>query len=413
MITLFNRRMLAACAGLLLVAPAVVAADKQPIRIGILSTLDSAWGDALGPGSVLAAQMAADEFGSSIHGKPVQIIFANHQNRARLGATQARRWLASGAVDVIMDVPNGAVAEAVRPIVKEAQGLMITSGTGFNPPGLCQNQVFSWTYDLQAMSRFGLQALRDGFDAIVLLNLEQRHGAGMAFRDIAQNVGFKNLREVMWQNSAAERQAGAAPDAWLQDLTRNKDALVTLGANPMTLRRQAPKLAAALHGKKLPDLFCQACASLTESSDAVNNLAQRIYYVAPYDVNGKAFKRFRAQFASRNSASAAPTMTQVGTYTATKAYLNAVAAAGTSRPAGAVAAQLRGMTLKDSILGVSTLTKAGLRRGTYHLFMYDTTTKQHSRLAKHDMTAEAAKESCVAEADIKDDALPVMAKQEK
>ncbi len=147
MISLFNQGLLVVFAGVLIFAQPA-AADKDPIRIGILSTLDSAWGDTLGPGSVLAAQIAADEFGDSIHGKPVQIIFADHQNRARLGATQARRWLATRSVDVILDVPNGAVAEAVRPVVKEAQGLMIASGTGFNPPNDCQNIVFSWTYDL-------------------------------------------------------------------------------------------------------------------------------------------------------------------------------------------------------------------------------------------------------------------------
>ncbi len=414
MLVRIHPRLLMAVAGLLFVAAPVFAADERPIRVGVLSTLDSPWGDALGPGSVLAAQMAADEFGNSIHGKPVQIIFADHQNRAKLGATQARRWLTTGAVDVILDVPNGAVAEAVRPIVKETQGLMIASGSGFNPPDLCQSGILSWTYDLQAMSRFGLSALKDsGFDAIVLLNIERRHGAGQAFRDIAQSVGFKNLREIAWQAKPLERAADTPPIALPQDLARSKDALISLGANPMTLRRLAPKLTAALQGKKLPYLFCQACASLAGNSTDLDNVAQKIYYVAPYDVNGKGFKRFRAEFAGRNSAAAAPTMTQVGTYTATKAYLNAVAAAGSARPASAVAAQLHGMQLKDSIFGISTLTKAGIRRGTYHLFMYDTTTKQHSRVAKHDMVAEAAKESCQADSTIKDDTVPAMAKQEK
>lgn len=412
-----NPRLMAALAGLLLLTMPVSASEKRPIRIGVLSTLDSPWGEALGPGSVLAAQIAADEFGDSIHGLPVQIIFADHQNRARVGATQARRWLTTGKVDVILDVPNGAVAEAVRPIVKEAQGLMIASGTGFNPPDQCQSDVLSWTYDLQAMSRFGLGALKDsGFDSILLLNLERRYGASQGFRDIALDVGFKNLQEIAWQGNPTERQAktsAAAPDVRLLEFAGSKDALVTLGANPMTLRRLMPKLTATLQGKKIPYLFCQACASLAGNSSDLNKLAHKIYYVAPYDVNSKAVKRFHEQFVGRNSAAVAPTMTQVGTYTATKAYLNAVAAAGSARPASSVSAQLYGMPLKDSIFGVSALTKAGIRRGTYHLFMYDTATKQHSRVAKHDMAAEAAKESCSKDLVIRDEILPSLAKQER
>lgn len=413
MISLFNQGLLVVFAGVLIFAQPA-AADKDPIRIGILSTLDSAWGDTLGPGSVLAAQIAADEFGDSIHGKPVQIIFADHQNRARLGATQARRWLATRSVDVILDVPNGAVAEAVRPVVKEAQGLMIASGTGFNPPNDCQDNVFSWTYDLQAMSRFGLKALKEsGFDTIVILNLEQRPGAGQAFREIAQNVGFKHFSEIMWQNQSRGHQIKATADSLPHELARSKDALIILGATPLTLRRMVSKLTAELQGQKIAYLFCQACASLAGNSADLSKLAQRIYYVAPYDVNGKALKRFSEQFAGRNSAAAAPTMTQIGTYTATKAYLNAVAATGSSSPASAVAAQLRTLPLKDSILGASAFTQAGVRRGSYHLFMYDPATKQHSRLAKHDMTAEASKESCREDIAIKDDVLPAMAKQEK
>ena len=84
------------------------------IRIGVLTDLSS-WGrDNSGPGSVEAAKMAVEEFGKTVLGKPIEIISADHQMKSDVGVQIARNWFDNGKVDAVVDIPNSAIAIAVR-----------------------------------------------------------------------------------------------------------------------------------------------------------------------------------------------------------------------------------------------------------------------------------------------------------
>ena len=102
--------------GIALVSPA--AADDDTIRIGILNDQSGPFADFAGPGSVVAAQLAIDDVGGKVNGKPVELLVADHQNKADVSSNIARKWLASG-VDAIADVPNSSVALAVNFIARE------------------------------------------------------------------------------------------------------------------------------------------------------------------------------------------------------------------------------------------------------------------------------------------------------
>src|SRR5215218_8880006 len=91
--------------------PAVPA--REAVRIGLLSDLSGSFADVAGPGSVVAAQMAAEDFGGRAAGLPVQIVPGDHQNRADVGSAIARRWVDTEGVDAVVDLPNSAVALAV------------------------------------------------------------------------------------------------------------------------------------------------------------------------------------------------------------------------------------------------------------------------------------------------------------
>src|SRR5215212_7701975 len=91
-------------------APAAAQISDGVIKIGVLTDQSSLYADLSGQGSVIAARMAVEDFGAARKGLKVEIVNADHQNKADVGSQLARQWLDADKVDVIVDVPNSAVA---------------------------------------------------------------------------------------------------------------------------------------------------------------------------------------------------------------------------------------------------------------------------------------------------------------
>src|SRR4029453_229549 len=103
------------CLLTLLVAP-VLAADG--VKIGVLTDMSGFVADLSGSGSVLAANMAVEDFGGAVLGQPVVIVFADHQNKPDIGAGLVRKWLEADNVDAVADVPTSSVGLAVQEITR-------------------------------------------------------------------------------------------------------------------------------------------------------------------------------------------------------------------------------------------------------------------------------------------------------
>ena len=127
------------------------AEDVHPIKIGILNDMSSAYSDSQGIGSVVAAQLAVDDFSAKL-GVPIEIVSADHQNKPDAGAAIARRWIDTENVDVIMDLPNSAVALAVLAVCEEKNKAVIGSGAGSSvlTGPKCSRNFVHWTYDTYA-----------------------------------------------------------------------------------------------------------------------------------------------------------------------------------------------------------------------------------------------------------------------
>src|ERR1035437_8788434 len=121
------------------------------LRIGVLNDMSSVYADFQGPGSVLAAQMAVEDFAKTSKRK-IEVISADHQNKPDVGAGIARRWLDVEGVDMIVDLPNSAVALAVSEIVREKNKVAIGSGAGtaLLTGAKCSPNFVHWTYDTWA-----------------------------------------------------------------------------------------------------------------------------------------------------------------------------------------------------------------------------------------------------------------------
>jgi branched-chain amino acid transport system substrate-binding protein len=147
-ISLNRRQALLGSAALALTPGAVGAQAPRPLKIGILNDMSSVYADYQGIGSVVAAQLAVNDSSNTL-GVPVEIISADHQNKPDVGSAIARRWIDNENVDVIMDLPNSAVALAVLAVAEEKNKAVIGSGAGSSvmTGPKCSRNFVHWTYD--------------------------------------------------------------------------------------------------------------------------------------------------------------------------------------------------------------------------------------------------------------------------
>src|SRR3982075_511911 len=97
------------------------------IKFGVMTDMSGLYSDISGPGSVVAARMAVEDFGAAAKGMKVEVVSADHQNKADVGSAIARQWYDVDKVDVILDVPNSGVALAVSQITRDKAKAFIVS----------------------------------------------------------------------------------------------------------------------------------------------------------------------------------------------------------------------------------------------------------------------------------------------
>src|SRR5580704_18789386 len=125
------RRFFAAgfAAALLGLAGAAPAQTPETVKIGVLADMSSLYADLGGPASVVAAQMAVDDFGGTVLGKKIAIVSADHQNKPDIGAAIARKWFDEDGVSMIADVPTSSVGLAVQEVARATNKVVINSGS--------------------------------------------------------------------------------------------------------------------------------------------------------------------------------------------------------------------------------------------------------------------------------------------
>ena len=119
------------------------------IKIGVLNDMSGLYADIGGPGSVVAARMAVEDFGAASKGMKVEILSADHQNKPDVGSTIARQWYDVDGVDVIVDVPTSSVALAVNQVTRDkGKAFLITGAASSDLTGkACSPNSIHWLYD--------------------------------------------------------------------------------------------------------------------------------------------------------------------------------------------------------------------------------------------------------------------------
>jgi branched-chain amino acid transport system substrate-binding protein len=124
------------------------------VKIGVLTDKSGLYADVAGEGAVVAAQMAVEEFGGKAAGKPVQVISADHQNKADISSNIARQWFDTDGVDAIADLVTSSTALAVQEVARDKGKVTLVSGAATSrlTGDACSPTGFHWAYDTYALA---------------------------------------------------------------------------------------------------------------------------------------------------------------------------------------------------------------------------------------------------------------------
>src|SRR5579863_933242 len=136
-------------------------AQDKVLRVGIITDMSGQYKDGNGPGSVIAAQMAAEEIGGAVAGRKIEIISGDHQNKPDIASAIVREWIDNQHVDVVAEGVNSAVALAIMNVTTERNKPFLISGAGSSDitGKNCTPTSIHWTYDTYASSNATAKAI--------------------------------------------------------------------------------------------------------------------------------------------------------------------------------------------------------------------------------------------------------------
>ncbi len=317
---------------LLSMLAAVPAAAQSRVKIGVLNDQSGPYSDTSGLGSVVAAQMAVEEFRATHPNMQVELVSADHQNKPDIGTGIARQWYDKDGVDAIVDIQNSAVALAVQHLAGQAGKISIVtgavtpelSGKGCSPTG-----VF-WAMDAYSLAAGPVQALADRkkwfFITVDLAGglLFEREGekalnaaGGTVIGRVRHPLGSPDMSAYLLQAQSAGAEVIALANAGADLINSIK------GANEFGLLARGTAMA--------PLLMFDTDVKAVGLPLAQGMVIGTGFY---WDLNDET-RAFARRFAERFKRM--PTQYQASVYAATRHYLKAVEAARTTESAPVIA----------------------------------------------------------------------------
>jgi branched-chain amino acid transport system substrate-binding protein len=319
-------------------------ASGDTVKIGVLNDQAGMNADLSGQGSVIAARMAAEDAGGTAAGKKIEIVFADHQNKADIGSSIATRWYDAEGVDMIVDMPFSSVALSVQEIARQRQKIAMYSGPGSSDltGKACSPFGFHWTYDTVALARgTGSAVVKSGGDTWFFITADYAFGHALAkdTMEVVKANGGKVLGEAVHPVNNADFSAYLIQ---AQASGAKVIGLANGATDTINSIKQAYEFGLAKSGQKLAGLlvFITDVHSLGLQTAQGLQLTESFYW----DLNDET-RAFSKRYAERMHGQM-PSMVQAGVYSAVSHYLKAVAAAGgTDGPA--VAAKIREIPIND------------------------------------------------------------------
>jgi branched-chain amino acid transport system substrate-binding protein len=311
-------------AALLAAGPAQAQISDNVVKIGVLNDQSSLYADLAGQGSVVAARMAVEDYGADKKGLKVEIIFADHQNKADVGSQIARQWYDSDRVDMIVDVPNSGVALAVNQITRDkAKAFIVSSAASSDLTGkACSPNTVHWTYDTWALANgTGNAVVKTGGDTWFFITADYAFGHALE-RDteaVVLKTGGKVLGKVRHPLNTQDFSS------FLLQAQASKAKIIGLanaGGDTTNAIKQGAEFGITRGGQNFAGLL----VFLTDVHALGLEKAQGLIFTETFywDLNDRT-RAFAKRFADRNRG-IHPTMIHAGVYAGVTHYLKAVEA---------------------------------------------------------------------------------------
>lgn len=342
-------------------------AQDKPIKIGIMNDMSGVYADFQGIGSVVAARLAVEDFGKQIGKRQIEIVFGDHQNKADIGATMARKWYDVDGVETIVDVPNSGIALAISDITKEKNKVFLISGgvsTDLTGSKCTPNNVH-WTFDNYALANGLVQAaLKSGHDSWYFLTSDYAFGHNL--EQAASGLLKANGGKVL---GAVRHPLGTVDfSSFLLQAQASKAKIVALanaGGDTTSAIKGAAEFGLVKGGQKLAGLVF-----IINNAHALGASAQGLLAVSPFYWNtNEATRAFAKRFQAAHPHKNMPNEMQAGVYAAVLHYLKAVQALNGDTTGDKVVTKMKEMPTDDLLFGKGNIRVDG--RKIHPMYLYE------------------------------------------
>ena len=337
--------LIASTAILLSMGTAAIAADVSDgkVKIGILNDQSGVYADFGGKWSYEAAKMAVEDYGGKAAGAPVEVVTADHQNKADIASNIARQWYDTEQVDSIMELTSSSVGLAVQALSKEKKKITINTGAATTEltGKQCSPSGFHWAYDTHSLAvGTGGALVKQGGDSWFFMTAD--YAFGYSLEENTSNFVKENGGTVA--GSVRHPLATTDYSSFLlqaQSSGAKVIGLANAGLDTANAIKQAAEFGIVAGGQRLAALLF----TLAEVHGLGLEAAQGLTLTEGFYWNrDEESAKFGKRFFDRTGRM--PNMVQAGTYSAVTQYLKAIDKAGTD-DADAVSKALHEMPVND------------------------------------------------------------------
>jgi branched-chain amino acid transport system substrate-binding protein len=369
------KRILSGFLGVMLMAaaPVALAQTKPPLKLGGILDMSGLYADITGPGAETTAKMAAEDFGGEVLGRKIEIVAADHLNKADLAANIARDMLDNQGVEMIYDVAASATALAAGEIAKARNKIIM-----FNGPGsirlsneACGPYTVHYVFDTYAQANVtGLAAVKQGLDTWFFITADYAFGHDLEkdTTNVVLKAGGKVLGDVKHPLNSSDFSS------YLLQAQASKAKVIGLanaGGDTINTIKQAAEFGIMKAGQKIsPLLVFVTDIDSVGLETAQGLLLSEAFY---WDLNAET-RAFSKRFKDRIGR--VPSAAQAGVYSSVTHYLKAVKAAGTT-DAAAVMKLMKETPINDMFAKQGRIREDG--RMVHDMYLFEVKKPQESK----------------------------------
>ncbi|WP_342636831.1 ABC transporter substrate-binding protein [Enterovirga rhinocerotis] len=352
----------------LAIAGSAVAQAQVKVKIGVLND-QSGIGAALGGrGSVVAAQLAAEDYQKANPGAVVEVVTADHQNKPDIGAAIARRWFDQEGVQAIFDVQTSSVALAVHDLARQGNKVLIASGAGTADltGARCTPNTVHWTYDTWALGNaLGRATVRAGGKSWFFITADYSFGHALQ-RDTSAAVkreGGTVVGQVLHPFATTDYSSLILQ---AQGSKAQVVGLATSAGDLVNIIKQSAEFGVTQSGQQVAALLM----FISDVHALGLEVTQGMTLVSPFYWDQNPETRAWSERVAAKNGGQMPTMVHAGVYAGLQHYLKALETMPEAkRTDGAASVQaMKTLPTEDILFGKGSIRSDGRKLHDMHLF---------------------------------------------